>query len=182
VSGYVAGADAAAIAILVAVSVQRVVELVYGRANEARLRARGAIEFGRSHYPAIVALHAAWLIGLWCLAWDRSPSFLWLVGFVALQILRVWVLFTLGERWTTRILVLPGAPLVNAGPYRYFSHPNYAVVVGELFVLPAVFGLLWYAIAFSILNAIVLAMRIGVEENALRRNAQPANRATSDGG
>jgi len=67
-------------------------------------------------------------------------------------------------------------------PYRYFSHPNYAVVVGELFVLPAVFGLLWYAVAFSILNAIVLGMRISAEENALRRNAQPPNRATSDGG
>jgi methyltransferase len=176
VSAYVAGADAAAIAILAAVGVQRIVELAYGRANEARLRARGAIEFGRGHYPAIVALHAAWLIGLWCLAWDRSPSPPWLAVFVILQILRVWVLVTLGERWTTRILVPPGAPLINGGPYRYFSHPNYAVVVGEIFVLPVVFGLLWYAIAFSILNAIVLAVRISAEEQALHRDAQPPNR------
>jgi methyltransferase len=171
------GANQAAIAILALVSVQRLLELVYGRANEARLRAKGAVEFGHRHYPAIVGLHAAWLIGLWWFAWDRSPGLAWLAVFVVLQILRIWILATLRGRWTTRILVLPGAPLVRAGPYRYFSHPNYAVVVGELFALPMVFGLLWYAIVFSLLNAAMLAVRIRAEDHALHRLAQPPNRA-----
>jgi methyltransferase len=173
VSLDLSGADQAAIAILALVSVQRLLELVYGRANETRLRAKGAIEFGRLHYPAIVGLHAAWLIGLWWFAWNRSPDLAWFAIFVVLQILRIWVLRTLGERWTTRILVLPGAPLVRAGPYRYFSHPNYAVVVGELFALPMVFGLLWYAILFSLLNAAMLAVRIRAEDRALHQLAQP---------
>lgn len=170
--------DGLSIAILACVSVQRVGELVYGRANEARLRARGAIEYGRGHYPVIVALHTAWLIGLGVLAWNGPVNLVWLALFLVLQILRLWVLFTLGERWTTRILVLPGAPLVRSGPYRYFGHPNYAVVVGELFALPMVFGLLWYALLFSALNAAVLAIRIGAENQALRATAAPAKRSS----
>jgi methyltransferase len=90
--------------------------------------------------------------------------------FAVLQGLRLWVLVTLGERWTTRIIVLPGAPLINTGPYRFVSHPNYLVVIGEIAVLPLAFGLVWYAAAFSVLNAAVLAIRIGAENRALRRS------------
>ena len=121
-----------AIALLGFVTVERLAELFLARHNTARLLSRGAVEFAPGHYPLIVVLHAAWLAGLWLLAWDRPIQWAWLVLFAALQVLRLWVLATLGERWTTRIIILPGAPLVKRGPYRFLSHPNYAVVVGEI--------------------------------------------------
>jgi methyltransferase len=127
------------------------------------------VEVGAGHYPLIVALHAAWLAGLWFLAWDVPPDIPLLVLFGALQILRVWILASLGRRWTTRILVLPGKPLVRTGPYRVLRHPNYAVVAAEIAVLPLVFGLFWYALVFSALNAGVLAIRIRVEDAAIAR-------------
>jgi methyltransferase len=123
-----------------------------------------------------VLLHAAWLLGLWWLAFDAPVSWSWLAAFVVLQGLRVWVLLTLGERWTTRIIVLPGAPLVSGGPYRLLSHPNYAVVVAEIAVLPLVFGLTFYALVFSLLNAIVLAIRVRAENAALARPNEPRAR------
>jgi methyltransferase len=86
---------------------------------------------------------------------------------VALQLLRVWVLATLKERWTTRIIVLPGVPLVLSGPYRFLKHPNYAIVIGEIAVLPLAFGLPYYALVFSLLNAAMLRVRIGQENAAL---------------
>jgi methyltransferase len=158
--------------ILGLVTLQRLGELVLARRNTARLLARGAHEVGAGHYPLIVALHAAWLIGLWILLW-RLPgievSWPWLAVFIVLQGLRVWVIATLGPRWTTRIVVLPGAPPVSGGPYRFVSHPNYMVVAAELFVLPVAFGLVWYAIVFSVLNAAVLWIRIRTEAAALRQ-------------
>jgi methyltransferase len=159
--------DPLALAVLAFVTLQRLAELVYARRNEARLRARGAAEHAPGHYPAIVLLHAAWLIGLWALGLGVHPAAAWLVLFFILQALRLWVLATLGERWTTRIIVLPGAPLVAKGPYRLISHPNYAVVIGEIFVLPMAFGLLWYALLFSALNAAILFIRIRAENQAL---------------
>lgn len=150
------------------VTVERTAELVLARRNTARLLGLGAVEFAPVHYPLIVALHAAWLGGLWLLAWNRPIQWAWLVLFAVLQVLRVWVLTTLGERWTTRIIVLPGVPLVKTGPYRFLSHPNYVVVVGEIAVLPLVFDLPWYALAFSILNGIVLFTRISAENAAIR--------------
>ncbi len=159
--------DPLAFAVLAFVTVQRLAELVYARRNETRLRARGAQEFAPGHYPAIVALHAAWLIGLWVLALGTTPEAGWLVLFFILQALRIWVLATLGERWTTRIIVLPGEPLVAKGPYRLIPHPNYAVVIGEIFVLPMAFGLFWYAVLFSLLNAAILFIRIRAENEAL---------------
>ncbi len=120
-----------------------------------------------------MALHAAWLVGLWYLVAGHAPdtamSGPWLAVFVVLQVLRVWVIPTLGPRWTTRIIVLPGAPLVTHGPYRFVSHPNYWIVAGEILVLPLVFGLLSYAIVFSVLNAMVLWIRIRAERAALGR-------------
>ena len=112
-------------------------------------------------------LHAAWLAGLWLLAWDRPVSIPWLAVFAVLQAGRLWVLATLGERWTTRIIVLPGETLVRRGPYRLIPHPNYAVVAGEVLVLPLAFGLLSYGLIFSVLNAVILWIRIRSEETAL---------------
>jgi methyltransferase len=155
--------------VLALVTLQRIGELVLARRNTARLRAQGAVEAGAGHYSLIVTLHAAWLAGLWLLAWDTPPNLLLLILFCTLQIVRVWVLATLGRRWTTRILVLPGEPLVRSGPYRYLRHPNYAVVVAEIAVLPLAFGLVWYALIFSALNAGLLAIRIKAENDALLR-------------
>ena len=154
------------------VTLQRIGELVLARRNTARLRAQGAIEVGARHYPAIVALHAAWLAGLWALAWDVPPSVPLLAIFIVLQAARVWVVATLGDRWTTRILVLPQVPLVRSGPYRFLRHPNYVVVTAEIAVLPLAFGLLAYALVFSVLNAAVLAVRIKAENDALARVEQ----------
>lgn len=157
-----------AILILGFVTLQRLGELVLARRNTARLRARGAQEVGAAHYPLIVALHSAWLAGLWYLARDLPVSLVWMGVFVLLQAARVWVIATLGERWTTRIIVLPGAPLIASGPYRFVSHPNYCVVAAEIVVLPLVFGLVGYGLVFSVLNGLVLWLRIRAEGAALQ--------------
>ena len=153
--------------ILALVTAERLAELWLARRNTARLLARGAVEHAPGHYPLIVGLHALWLAGLWMLAWDAPVNLGWLALFGALQVLRVWVLATLGARWTTRIIVLPSVPLVASGPYRFLSHPNYVVVVGELLVLPLVFGLTLFALTFTVLNATVLFIRIRAENDAL---------------
>jgi len=159
-------------AILGLVTLQRLGELVLSRRNTERLLAQGAHEAAPGHYPLIVALHAAWLAGLWYLVASGGHvevSLLWLAVFVILQGLRVWVITTLGPRWTTRIIVLPGAPLVRGGPFRFMSHPNYCIVAAEILVLPLCLGLAWYGIAFSALNALVLWIRIRAEAAALRQ-------------
>ncbi len=125
------------VALLAFVTLQRLGELVLANRNTRALRARGAIEVGAAHYPLIVALHAAWLAGLWLLAWNRPVELVWLAVFISLQLARVWVIASLGARWTTRIIVLPGEALVRRGPYRFVSHPNYLVVAGEIAALPA---------------------------------------------
>ncbi|NJO38371.1 MAG: hypothetical protein HC871_13155 [Rhizobiales bacterium] len=155
------------IVVLLLVTLQRLGELWIARSNTRWLLERGAREAAPEHYPLIVAVHAAWLAGLWLLAYDRPPSLPWLGLFVVLQALRIWILVTLGRRWTTRIIVLPYAPLVTGGPFRFLSHPNYCVVAAEIFVLPMAFGHVWYAVLFSILNAIVLTVRIRAENEAL---------------
>jgi methyltransferase len=157
--------------ILAFVTLQRLGELILARRNTARLLAQGAYEVGAGHYPLIVLLHAAWLAGLWYLAVWRGPAtveWLWLGVFVVLQIMRLWVIATLGPRWTTRIIVLPGAALVAGGPYRLVAHPNYCVVAAEILVLPLVFGLAAYGAIFAVLNALVLWWRIRVEDAALQ--------------
>jgi len=157
----------AAILVLVFVTLQRLAELWLARRNTAALRARGAVEVAPGHYPLIVMVHAAWLAALWLAAPWQPLQLGWLALFVVLQLLRVWVLATLGRRWTTRILILPGEPLIEGGPYRYLSHPNYAVVFGEIAVLPLAFGLPWHALVFSLLNAGVLWIRLRAENGAL---------------
>ncbi|MDL2407529.1 isoprenylcysteine carboxylmethyltransferase family protein [Rhizobium calliandrae] len=155
--------------LLIFVTLQRLAELAHARRNTAALLARGAREIAPGHYPYMVAMHATWLIGLWLLAAGRPINPVWFVIFMVLQGLRVWVLATLKGRWTTRIIVLPGVALVTSGPYRFFSHPNYAVVVGEVATLPLAFGLPLYALIFSLLNAGILTVRIHAENAALRQ-------------
>jgi methyltransferase len=155
------------VAILAFVTLQRLAELALARSNTQRLLAAGAREFAPAHYPLIVAVHAGWLAALWWLAPGRPIHWPLLGLFAGLQIARVWVITTLGPRWTTRIIVVPGAPLVAGGPFRFLSHPNYLIVIGEVAVLPLVFGLSNVALIFSLLNAVVLAVRIRAENAAL---------------
>jgi len=112
-------------------------------------------------------VHAAWLISLWIFGHDQPLNAVALLLYIALQGLRLWVMWTLGARWTTRIVILPGEPLVAGGPYRFLPHPNYAVVAGEIAILPLVLGLPWLAALFSVLNAAVLFIRIRAENRAL---------------
>lgn len=158
-----------AVLLLVFVTAQRLGELVVARRNTARLLAQGGVEHGRGHYPFIVAVHASWLILLWLIAYDMPVHLGWLAAYAVLQALRAWVLLSIGERWTTRIIVVPGETLVARGPYKLIPHPNYAVVAAEIFVLPMVFGLWALALLFTALNAAVLFVRIRAEERALGR-------------
>ena len=161
--------------ILALVVLQRLGELVLARRNTSALLARGAVEIGAKHYPLIVLLHATWLAAvILLLPKPAIINWLLLAVFVVLQGLRVWVLATLGPYWTTRIISVPGAPLVRRGPYRLFRHPNYMVVAGEILVLPLVFGEVWIAIAFSLANAALLAWRIRQEETGLTPRRQSA--------
>ena len=153
--------------LLTLVTTERLAELWFARRNTKALLENGSVEVSPGHYPLIVLLHASWLAGLWLIGRENSVDATWLVVFLALQVLRAWVLVTLGRRWTTRIIVRPGAPLVTTGPYRYLSHPNYLVVVGEIAVLPLCLGLTWYAWAFSVANAAILTVRIRAENAAL---------------
>ena len=153
--------------ILALVTLQRAAELVVSSRNTSQLRARGAFEVAPRHYPFVVAVHAAWLISLWIFGHDQPLSAVALLLYIALQGLRLWVMWTLGARWTTRIIILPGEPLVAAGPYRLLPHPNYAVVAGEIAILPLALGLPWLAAFFTVLNAAVLFIRIRAENRAL---------------
>ena len=155
--------------ILALVTLERLAELWLSNRNTRRLLLRGAHEHAPGHYPLIVALHGAWLAILWWLAPERPIQPFWLALFFLIELVRLWVLATLGERWTTRIIVIPGAPLVSAGPYRFTNHPNYLVVVAEILVLPLVFGLWRTALVFTLLNAALLAIRIRQENRALGR-------------
>jgi methyltransferase len=153
--------------ILALVTAQRGAELALSRHNTQRLMARGAIEVAAGHYPLMVVLHASWLIALWVFGHDQAVNPYGLAAYLVLQGLRAWVMLTLGARWTTGIIVLPNEPLVARGPYRFLRHPNYAVVAGEIAVLPLTLGLVWIAAIFTALNAAVLFIRIRAENRAL---------------
>ena len=157
------------IAILSFVTLQRVAELPIARANTRRLISAGAHEVAPGHYPLIVGLHGAWLAALWWLAPGRPINLAFLFLFMALEMGRIWVLRTLGPRWTTRIIVVPGETLIARGPYRFVDHPNYLVVIGEIAVLPLVFGLWRLAILFTLFNLAIVAIRIRAENRALGR-------------
>ena len=157
----------AGVAVLAFVTVQRLAELLLSQRNTRRLLARGAYEAAPEHYPFLVLLHACWIAVLWFFGPGPPVEILPLILFALLQLGRIWVIATLGDRWTTRIIVLPGAPLVTSGPYRWVNHPNYWIVIGEFAVLPLVFGLPMIALIFSLLNAAMLYVRIRAENRAL---------------
>lgn len=146
--------------------VQRLSELVIAKRNTARLLVKGAYEVGAAHYPVMVAMHSAWIACLLIFGYDETVALGWLAVFTVLQVCRVWILGSLGDRWTTRIIILE-EPLVVRGPFKYFSHPNYMLVVAEIIVAPMVLGLVWVAVVFTVLNAAMLWVRIGVEHKAL---------------
>jgi len=164
--------------ILGLVTLQRGGELIVAHRNTRKLLARGAIELAPGHYPLIVAVHVGWLMTLWLFGRQQDVNVLALAAYLALQGFRGWVFWTLGARWTTRIIVVPAEPLVSAGPYRYLSHPNYAVVTCEIAVLPLALHLPWISALFTILNAAVLAVRIRAENRAL---AASREMTTADG-
>ncbi len=159
----------AGVAVLAFVTLQRLAELMLSQRNTKRLLARGAHEVAPEHHPFMVMLHASWLAVLWLLGPGPPIEIIPLILFALLQLGRVWVIATLGERWTTRIIVLPGAPLLKTGPYRWVNHPNYLIVIGEFAVLPLVFDLPVVAIVFSLLNGLLLWVRISAENKALGR-------------
>jgi methyltransferase len=154
--------------VLFLVTLQRLSELVIARRNTAALMAKGAVESGAEHYPLMVLLHASWLAGLWWFGWAQHIVWPFLALYLILQAGRIWVLATLGKRWTTRILSVPGEQLVARGPYRFVRHPNYLVVALEMPILPLALGLPWYALLFGVLNVAMLAWRISIEEKAIR--------------
>jgi methyltransferase len=161
--------------LIIAVAVERVAELVVSTRNLNWSRARGGVEFGAGHYPAMVALHCGLLAGclLEPIALHRAflPALGWpmLVVVLAAQGLRWWCITTLGHQWNTRVVVVPDAPRVTAGPYRFFSHPNYVAVVAEGVALPLVHTAWITALLFTVLNAALLRTRIKVEDTALAR-------------
>jgi methyltransferase len=159
--------------IVLLVAAQRLAELIYSRGNARRLMAEGGIEHGASGYPLLVLLHTAWLVALYFFVPPEAAVSWLLIGlYLLLQAARLWVVSSLGRFWTTRVITLPGAPLVRRGPYRWLKHPNYLVVAAEIAVLPLAFGAWELALGFSLANAALLADRIRIEETALapRRN------------
>ena len=155
------------------VAVQRLLELWYSRRNERRLRARGAVERGSGHFPAMVAIHTLWLVSTLVEGLLRGPEppVWWpvpLAAFLLVQPLRYWAILTLGVNWNVRVLVVPGGKLVKNGPYRYFPHPNYVVVAVEVLTFPLIFGAWITAVVFSLLNAALLYLRIRTENRALK--------------
>lgn len=149
------------------VTLQRLGELILAERNTRRLLARGAHEVAPGHYPFMVAVHAGWLVALWLLGPGPPIEVVPLILFVLLQFGRFLVIATLKDRWTTRIIVLPGVPLVRTGPFRFVDHPNYLIVIGEIALLPLVFGLPMVALFFTVLNGAVLWVRIREENRAL---------------
>ncbi len=157
--------------LLLYLTLQRLMELAVARRNTRRLLARGAYEVDASAYPIMVAFHAAWLVSLWALGWNREliPAFVLLVGL--LQAGRFWIMATLGERWTTRIIVTPWAPPLTTGPYRFVRHPNYLIVALELPCVSLALGLWWHALVFGALNLAMLRRRVRSEDAAFARPA-----------
>lgn len=167
------------------VAVERLVELVVSRRNTAWSLARGGRETGAGHYPLMVALHTGFLAAMLVEAHLRRPdvpaSLAWtMLGLVvASQALRWWCIATLGPRWNTRVIIVPGVPPVRTGPYRLLSHPNYVAVVVEGLALPLVHACWWTAAGFTLANAALLTVRIRVENAAL--DSLPASqRARTD--
>lgn len=159
--------------VVLLVGLERVAELVVSKRNAAWSMARGGQEFGFSHYPVMVVLHTGLLVGALVEAYVREPvvpaALAWsmVVVVVLTQALRWWCITTLGPQWNTRVIVVPGMAPVTGGPYRFLPHPNYVAVVVEGVALPLVHGAWITAVVFTVLNAVLLTVRIRVEDAAL---------------
>lgn len=152
------------------IAFQRLAELAYARRNTARLMACGAVESGARAYPLFVLLHGGWLTAMLLLIAPQTPADpSLLVMLIILQAARIWVIASLGRRWTTRIIVPPGEPLITRGPYRFLKHPNYAIVIAEIAVAPLIFGAWEIAVVFSVLNLALIRHRISQENVALNK-------------
>jgi methyltransferase len=150
------------------VAIQRLIELFHAHRNTTRMRRLGAVEADAKGYPLFVLLHAGWLTSLVVFVPAATVPNWPLIGvFAVLQLGRIWVIVTLGGYWTTRIVTLPDAPLVRTGPFRYFRHPNYLLVVAEIAILPLAFGAVAIAATFSALNLMLIARRIRIEDRVL---------------
>ncbi|MEU7281028.1 isoprenylcysteine carboxyl methyltransferase family protein [Streptomyces sp. NPDC045431] len=160
--------------LVLAVGLERVAELVVARRHTRWSLARGGVESGRGHYPVMVVLHTGLLAGCLAEVWAAGRPFTPVLGWAmvavvaAAQALRWWCVRTLGTRWNTRVLVVPGLPLVSGGPYRWLRHPNYVAVVAEGLALPLVHGAWLTAVVFTVVNAVLLSVRVRCEEAALR--------------
>jgi methyltransferase len=147
---------------------QRLLELAYAGRNTARLRRRGAVEADAEGYPLFILLHAGWLVSLALFVpANASPNWFLIGCFALLQFGRIWVILSLGGYWTTRLVNLPSAPLVRTGPFRYIRHPNYLLVIAEVAILPLAFGAFAIAATFSVLNLLLIARRIRIEDRIL---------------
>lgn len=154
--------------LLALVALERLGELVYASRNTRRLKARGGIEVAAEQYPFFIALHTAWLLAMFVFIPKTTPPIPWLLAaFVVVEAARVWTLSSLGPYWTTRVITIPGEPLVKRGPYRFVRHPNYVVVALEIAVLPLAFNAPAIAIAFTALNAALLVWRVQAENAVL---------------
>lgn len=160
--------------ILSIIIIQRLTELVIAKKNEKWLRENGAVEYGQDHYKYIVLLHTMFFVSM-LIEYNLTVrhlefsviNYLFLVIFLLMQIMRIWVLISLGKYWNTKILRIPDSVLISKGPYRYFKHPNYIIVVCEIFVIPMIFDLYYTAVIFSVLNAVILKVRIKEENKVL---------------
>ena len=170
--------------LIAAVALERLAELVVSKRNAAWSFERGGVETGQRHYAVMVVLHSGFLVGALLEVWLRRPEFVPALGWtmlalvVASQALRWWCIATLGHQWNTRVIVVPGLPRVTGGPYRFMSHPNYVAVVVEGFALPLVHSAWITAIVFTVFNAVLLSVRLRVENQALAK--LPAPRAGAD--
>jgi len=157
------------------VGVERLAELVVAQRNLAWSRARGGVEIGAGHYPVMVVLHLALLVGCVVEVAVMHRPFIPALGWpmlalvIAAQGLRWWCITTLGRQWNTRVVVIPGAPRIDGGPYRWIPHPNYVAVAVEGFALAMVHTAWVTALAFTILNAALMSTRISVEDSTLAR-------------
>lgn len=158
-------------AVLLLVAAQRGAELMLAARNTRKLRAAGAVEVDARSYPLFALLHGAWLVAMAALIpADKAPAWPLLGAFALLQLGRVWVIATLGRRWTTRVIVLPHAAPVTSGPYRWCRHPNYLIVAGEIALLPLAFGAVAISLPFSLANLLLITRRIGIENRAWHRD------------
>lgn len=162
----------AALLLFVYVVISRLVELYISRRNTRKLVEAGGKEYSSEHYPYMMTMHVAWLVLIAGLFWYQYAtveiSAFFFAVYLVFQVLRVWVLATLGRYFTTKIVSVDNLPLINHGPYRFVRHPNYAVVIGEIFCLPMVFGFWHIALIFSVLNLVVLFVRISRENQVLQ--------------